>query len=134
MIDLTDTDTTPGNLGGGLALVTDGGDESLVRMWGDVDATLRDQASEVMSAVIQRGDRVVVDASEVEFIDSSGLAFILQLVNVSDEAGRPVVLRDPPALVLEMFDMLGLSEHVPLDFSRGDETGAADEALEAARR
>lgn len=101
---------------GGLEAV-DLADGTLVRMWGDVDASLRAQASAVMARALQHGGSVVVDASAVEFLDSSGLAFILQLLKAAQEDDRYVVLRDPPALVLDMFDLLGMAGKIPLEFT-----------------
>lgn len=92
---------------------------TLVRMWGDVDASLRGQASGVMAHVMARPGPVIIDASAVEFLDSTGVAFILQLVRAGEEDGRRVVLRDPPVLVLEVFDLIGLGGTVPLEFTAG---------------
>jgi anti-anti-sigma factor len=93
-------------------------DGTLVRMWGSVDESLRSQASAVMAHALGRPGAVVLDAAGVEFVDSSGLAFILQVLRAAQEDGRDVLLRDPPTLLLEMLDLLGLSDQVPLEFSR----------------
>lgn len=96
-------------------------DGSVVTMWGEVDGSLREQAGLSMAEVVGRGGPVVVDMSRITFIDSSGLAFLIQLHRLSvEEPAQRVVLRDPPVLVLEMLDMLGLSGQVPLDFTPGD--------------
>ena len=92
-------------------------DGTLVRMWGSVDESLRSQASAVMAHALARSGPVVIDADRVEFLDSSGLAFILQMLRASHEDGRTVLLRDPPVLLLEMLDVLGLREDLPLEFS-----------------
>ena len=90
---------------------------TLVRMWGSVDESLRSQASAVMAHALGRTGPVVVDADDVEFLDSSGLAFILQMLRASHEDGRQLLLRDPPVLLLEMLELLGLRDEVPLVFS-----------------
>ncbi|HWS57297.1 MAG TPA: STAS domain-containing protein [Actinotalea sp.] len=115
MNDVDDDPTRGAQTSGLEAVDLDGG--TLVRMWGDVDAGLRGQASAVMARALQHGGPVVIDASEVEFLDSSGLAFILQLLKAGEEEGRPVVLRDPPTLVLDMIDLLGMTGQVPLRFT-----------------
>lgn len=115
MTDWTDSQTRHD---GGVA-VSDEGDGCVVRLWGDVDAALRSQASAVMSQVLARTGPVVMDASRVEFIDSTGLAFLFQLVKVGAEDGRQVILRDPPVLLLDLLDVLDLSGEIPLDFSPG---------------
>lgn len=95
-----------------------------VRLWGDVDASLRDQASAAMMALLQRGGPYVVDASELTFIDSSGIAFILQLHRMATDEGSTAILRDPPGLVTDMFELIGLSGAIPLEFTTDD--GAID--------
>ena len=92
-------------------------DGTLVRMRGSIDESLRAQASAVMAHALGRPGPVVVDAGQVEFLDSSGLAFILQLVRAGREDARAVVLRDPPDLLLEMLELLGLIGDVPVEFS-----------------
>ncbi len=90
---------------------------TLVRLWGEVDASLRDQASLAMARAMARGGAVVIDTAQVEFLDSSGLAFILQLFRCGAEQGTKVVLRDPPDLLLDMLELLGLRAGVALEFS-----------------
>lgn len=113
---MTDWTDSPTRHDGGMA-VSDDGDGFVVRLWGDVDAALRSQASAVMSRVLAGTGPIVMDASRVEFIDSTGLAFLFQLVKVGAEEGRRVVLRDPPVLVLDLLDVLGVSGEMPLDLS-----------------
>lgn len=102
--------------------VDEDGTRSLVRLWGDVDATLRDQASMAMLALLHRGGPYVVDVSEVRFIDSSGIAFILQVHRMATDEGSTAVLRDPPALVIEMLDLIGIGGSIPFEFSSGQAT------------
>jgi len=104
----------------GSIVVTARGDGSLVTLHGEIDATLRTEASMSMVEVVRRGGPVVVDASGVTFIDSSGLAFVLQLHRLSEEAGQRCALLDPPALVLELLDLIGMGGRIPLEFTPGD--------------
>lgn len=97
-------------------------DRALVRLWGDIDASLRDQASMAMVALVHRGGPYVVDASEVTFLDSSGIAFVLQVHRMATDEGSTAVLRDPPALVIEMLDLIGLGGAIPFEFSAGGTT------------
>lgn len=95
-------------------------DRALVRLWGDVDASLRDQASLAMVALVNRGGPYVVDVSGVTFLDSSGIAFVLQVHRMATDQGSTAVLRDPPALVLELLELIGLGGSIPCEFSTGD--------------
>ncbi len=104
---------------GGIEVCADA-DPVVVRLWGDVDASLRDQASLAMVALVNRGGPYVVDVSGVTFLDSSGIAFMLQVHRMATDQGSTAVLRDPPALVIELLDLIGLDGTIPLEFSAGD--------------
>lgn len=102
---------------GGLVAVPDG-DATLVRLWGSVDEALRAEASVAMAVALGRTGPVRIDTSGVEFLDSAGLAFILQLVRACKEDGREVRLVDPAPQLIELLDILELRGQVPLEFSR----------------
>lgn len=80
---------------------------------GEVDAALRAEASASMGAALVTGLPVVVDSSQVTFIDSSGLAFVLQLHLATTEAGIPLTLRDPHRVLRDVLDMVGLGGELP---------------------
>lgn len=113
----------PSALGG--IEITEADARACVRLWGDVDASLRDQASAAMVELAQRGGPYVVDIADVAFIDSSGIAFILQLHRLATEEGSTAILRDPPGLVTDMLELIGLTGAIPLEFGAG---GGADMA------
>ncbi len=94
-------------------VVVDG--SAWVRLHGEIDVALRDQASESMAAALSAPGPVVVDATDVTFIDSSGAAFVLQLCLAARESGQHVTLRDPQRVVLDILQMLGVAEEVLLD-------------------
>jgi anti-sigma B factor antagonist len=81
---------------------------TLVRLRGEIDASLRHAASEAMVAVLAGQGPLVIDTSAVTFIDSSGMAFLLQLHGVASDAGRSVDLRDPSGVVVDLLAMVGL--------------------------
>jgi anti-anti-sigma factor len=89
-------------------------DGVVVTMWGEVDAALRDRASEAMSYVLDTRGPVVVDVAGVSFIDSSGIAFIIQLYMLGDEEGRDVLLRDPSPSIVELLEMIGMGGRIPV--------------------
>jgi anti-sigma B factor antagonist len=85
------------------------GPEALVvRLAGDIDAGMRDAASEAMVAVVRETLPLVIDTSGVTFIDSSGLAFLMQLHRVATDGDRTVALRDPSRVVVDLLAMIGL--------------------------
>jgi anti-sigma B factor antagonist len=91
----------------------------LVRLHGEIDAGLRDAASQAMVTVVAGDGPLVIDTSGVTFIDSSGLAFLLQVHGVVTEAGRPVTLRDPSRAVLDLLALVGLDRLFPSAEAQG---------------
>ncbi|MBD8078532.1 STAS domain-containing protein [Cellulosimicrobium arenosum] len=89
-------------------------DGPVVTMWGEIDASLRDRASEAMGYVLDTAGGVVVDVADVTFIDSSGIAFIIQLYMLGEEEARHVVLRDPSANMLELLEVIGMAGRIPV--------------------
>ena len=112
---------------GGIEIV-DADGRACVRLWGDVDATLRDQASAAMVVLAKQGGPYVVDVAEVTFLDSSGIAFILQLHRLATEEGSTAILRDPPGLVTDLLEVIGLTGAIPLEFTAGGEPVAVSSA------
>ncbi len=86
--------------------VVRGTDAILVALRGQIDASLRDQASQALADVAQSDRAVVLDLTDVTAIDQSGLAFLWQLAAVERENGSPIVLRHPPAKVLNAMTSL----------------------------
>jgi len=82
---------------------------TVVRLWGEVDGALRAEASTSMAQALASTAPIVVDATDVTFIDSSGLAFVLQLNLAAGETAQGLTLRDPQRQVLEKLDMLGMA-------------------------
>ncbi|WP_166844627.1 STAS domain-containing protein [Isoptericola sp. BMS4] len=93
------------------------GDTTVLVLWGEVDAALREAASDAMAALAARGTTrpVVLDARDVTFIDSSGIAFILQVYMLGQETATPVLLRAPSPAVSEVLEMVGMGGRIPLE-------------------
>jgi anti-sigma B factor antagonist len=92
--------------------VVEGGCE--VELAGEIDASLRDQASESMVDVLASQGTVVVDASQVTFIDSTGLAFLFQLKQVTQAEDRELHLRNPARVVTDLIEVAGMSDVLPI--------------------
>lgn len=86
---------------------------TVVRMIGEIDVALREQASTSMVAALTSDGAVVIDASEVTFIDSSGLAFVMQLLRAARESGLVVSLRDPSRAVRDVLEIVGAASLLP---------------------
>lgn len=94
---------------GGIS-VSESHDRTTAYLWGEVDESLRQQAGPALTLALERGRPLVLDASRVEFIDSGGVAFLIQLCTVARQEGVTVTLHEPPRVVTEVLELLGLSE------------------------
>lgn len=92
-------------------------DRTVVHLRGEIDGSLRGQASAAMAQSLGRGLPVTADVGAVTFIDSTGLAFLLQLHKAAGEGGVGVTLLDPPALLLDLLGMIGMGDAIPLSWT-----------------
>jgi anti-anti-sigma factor len=97
-----------GSVGG--ITVTETPEATVAHLWGEIDDALRQQAGSVLARALDRNLPVVLDTSRVEFIDSAGIAFLIQLCTIGREEGLTVTLKDPPPVVSEVIQILGLTE------------------------
>lgn len=81
---------------------------SVVRMWGEIDVALRGEAGAALANALERNVPVVIDTSKVTFIDSTGIAFLVQLYTFGTQEGLEVRLLDPPSVVGSVLEMLGV--------------------------
>lgn len=86
---------------------------SVVDMWGEIDVALRSEASAALANALDRDMPVVIDTSKVTFMDSTGIAFLVQLYTIGTEEGLQVSLRNPPNVVTDVLEMLGVIDIFP---------------------
>ncbi|MGO1316515.1 MAG: STAS domain-containing protein [Cellulomonadaceae bacterium] len=91
-----------------------------VTMWGEIDVDLRNQASVALASSLESNLPVVIDASQVTFIDSTGIAFLLQFHTIGRQEGIEVRLVQPPAVVADVLEMLGLDQELTITESAED--------------
>ena len=84
--------------------VVDG--STVVSLVGEIDADLRAQASDGMGLALMHGLPIVVDAEAATFVDSAGIAFVLQLYMAAREAGIPITLRDPHGVLRDVLTVV----------------------------
>jgi anti-sigma B factor antagonist len=97
-----------------LATRHEGTDAVVVSVRGDVDNDTAPQLREALSAA--RGDgarRVVVDLSETDFLDSSGLGALVGASKEHAESG-PLVLVCPKDNLRKLFEISRLDEVLPI--------------------
>jgi len=88
---------------------------AVVRLVGEIDASLRESASASMGIALMSGLPLLVDATDATFVDSSGVAFVLQLHLAASEAGVPLTLHDPHRVLRDLLDVIGLGATIPDD-------------------
>jgi anti-anti-sigma factor len=74
------------------------------RLKGELDMATAGDLSEVLRTASGRADPMVLDLSEVSFMDSSGLRALLDAAGLP-EAQRPTVLLDPSPQVRRLLDI-----------------------------
>ena len=81
----------------------------LVRLRGELDMSNVGRLESAAAPLIAKSPkRLVVDASELEFADSSAIALLVRWANVIDA----VEIRHPPALLRRVIARMGLSQRL----------------------
>ena len=85
---------------------------AIVAVHGDVDLATVDVLRTQLTGAIERADKVVLDLREVAFMDTQGLAAVIEAEQACAAAGTHFVVVRAPATVHRLFDMIGLSERL----------------------
>jgi anti-sigma B factor antagonist len=87
----------------------------LVAVRGELDLSTSPQLEETLRREIDAGNRVVVDLSELEFIDSTGLNTLVTALRASSANGAELVVSPSlPAQVQRVLEVTGLDEILPI--------------------
>lgn len=95
-------------------------ERSVVKVWGEVDLAVRQAAAPVCQAVAQRGLPVVIDATDVSFVDSAGMSILVRIARDAEAGGYPVVLADAPWMLKELLTITGVDRLLP--FAEGEDS------------
>ena len=93
----------------------------VLRLTGDVDFFSEDGfRAEAERLLATDGiERLVVDLSDVEVLDSSGLSLLIDLLKLCRELDLPMSLRGVPTRVRQLLDMTGLDGVLTDDAAAG---------------
>jgi anti-sigma B factor antagonist len=80
-----------------------------VRVEGELDLAVAEQLRELLAR--SEEELVIVDLGACEFIDSTGIAVIVQASKAAAEDGRRVVVHSPTAQVLRVLTITGLTSN-----------------------
>lgn len=79
-----------------------------VRLVGEIDAASTPELIARLDPLPVVDGDIVIDLSEVTFIDSSGLRALISAHQRAEQAGRRVVMAQPSAVVRRLLDISGL--------------------------
>jgi anti-sigma B factor antagonist len=77
---------------------------------GDLDMATASVMARQLSELVEGGTDVIVDLSELGFIDSSGLRTLMTANQQSEEQGRTLTLRRPTRNVTRVLAITGLDQ------------------------
>ena len=102
---------------GALSVAEDAGvdGERVIRLRGELDVeTVPDLERLVLRSRPAR-QRVVLDLSDLRFMDSTGLRVLLRARVAADAGGWEIVLRDVPPNIRRLFDLTGVHDALPAE-------------------
>ena len=102
--------------------------QTVVRLVGELDiARVDDAEAQVRPALADGGPGpIIIDLSELEFCDSSGIRLLLQFEIAAADCGREVFLRQPAPVLRRVIEALGLESE--LRFEGNAEPGVSEQA------
>jgi anti-anti-sigma factor len=89
------------------------GGERVIRLRGELDI---DSAPDLQQALLRSRpaqQRVVLDLSELKFMDSTGLRVLLRARAAAEKGGWEIFIRNVPTNIQRLFDMTGVHEALP---------------------
>lgn len=93
----------------------------VVTVAGEVDATTAGQLRDALEARAPGGTRrLIVDLSELEFMDSMGMHVLMRVHRTLEERGGWLSLVAPQAAVMRLLQLSGVGQAIPLYDSVAD--------------
>lgn len=90
------------------------GSAQVVAVEGDVDLATADAVRAALQTASERSDRVVLDLREVAFMDTQGLAVVIEAQRAASDGGRQFAVTRAPDKVHRLFDMIGLTPRLTI--------------------
>ena len=100
-------------VGGGHIFIDHTAKSTTIALHGEVDAAIGGRLDTLREEATAAGHHVTVDVSAVSFMDSTGLAFLAQLIR--GNTPQPARLRNPAAQVAYLLTVSGLSNLFDID-------------------
>ncbi len=105
---------TPGKFSAECRFERPASDCALIYLTGELDACSAPRLEEEIAAQLSAEClRVVLDLTEVEFIDSTGIRLVMQVVNRTARGNEVVVINPRARLARRALEIVGLTNFVP---------------------
>jgi stage II sporulation protein AA (anti-sigma F factor antagonist) len=85
------------------------GSAEVVVVRGEIDLATADAVRSDVRAAFERAEAVVLDLREVDFMDTQGLAVVIEAQQAAAEDGTRFAITRAPDHVHRLFDMIGLT-------------------------
>ena len=96
---------------------------TIMRFTGDISSTSRDAVIGTYNGLsTEEHKRIVLDFSRVEYLNSSGIALVIQVLIDASKAGQTIHISGLTPHFQKVFTMVGITRYAPLF---PDETAAA---------
>ncbi len=89
------------------------GGVAVVEAKGEIDMYTAQRLREVLRGALEKVNKVVVDLSEVRFIDSTGLGVLIGGLRRAREKGGDLVLASPSERVKRILEITNLTQVLP---------------------
>jgi anti-sigma B factor antagonist len=90
------------------------GSAEIVVVRGEIDLATADAVRADLRAALERSGNVVLDLREVTFMDTQGLAVVIETQQSSAEDGTRFAITRAPDHVHRLFDMIGLTPRLTI--------------------
>jgi anti-sigma B factor antagonist len=91
------------------------GECCVVALHGELDMAQAPVLTHAFAELSDSGDEVVVDLSELSFIDSTGIQALINAAAVIRDHGGVMTLRAPKADIQRIFEIVRLGELLPIE-------------------
>ncbi|MDP9116237.1 MAG: STAS domain-containing protein [Actinomycetota bacterium] len=97
----------------------------VMHLTGEIDIERADEVASLGILTVQAmdADMLVIDMSQVSFLDSSGISALIRIRKAAQTAGRTVTIRSPDLRVRRVLSITGLAEVFGLDEPHGNVGG-----------
>ena len=90
------------------------GSAEIVVVRGEIDLATADAVRADLRGAFERGATVVLDLREVEFMDTQGLAVVIEAQQATSGDGTRFAITRAPDHVHRLFDMIGLTPRLTI--------------------